>query len=1167
MLVASASAGGLSPWDQKGAAMAHTHGRRGRRVLTMVLTASLATSFLVAVHAAPAAAAGIPSFEMPFPCGEVWQGSTYKYKDGVLTGHPSGYNAAKTSYALDFNKGSGAADRGLPVVASAAGTVSISASWGAVYIDHGAGWVTRYGHMEEIYPAEDDWVEQGDPIGKVGDVGAAGAYHLHYDQSLNGIYVPITFDGDPVDYSGWNEAATLRTGVWKGNGPSFTSDNCGGGFADGTWLRMTDGYNGSYKYFVVGGAKFYITQDEFDAIDWTKWVPPVPPVLVDVESSDISGLRDTPRDGTLIRDPRIPQLAWIYEVIGGAKYKFPDEATYMQFMAAAERPADSWTNVPPSVVASDKISGTIPAGERTTKNLLRDPLTEYIYEVRENAQTHELEKVRLTAAEWNRRGSPSYIDAPLAFFRDIPDGVPSWSTFAYAPDDGTRGPGYYVVAGGTKFWFPRAEWEAIGSPEYLVLETGVLDQLTDGVPTSPIFLRDYTYTTIYQVYGGARYDAGISGYQQAGSPPLINAPASLLAHYTSEVPADGSLVKAQGLDTIYQIVDGKRVPLVQDEYNALVAQHRGAYGELLPGFIDQIPLDLSQGLFFVTTNGVSIHQVLDGQQAALTQPEYDNLGAPDYITLSETVFRQLTTGVPGVAPGELVKSPVANPVYRVDNGEKSQLTPLEYDALGRPEPTLWAQAFLNRLYDPVPAEGTVYVRDDDGHRFQVIDGHVALLTDDEYSALGSPATLLASPAALEGLDTTHPAVAVDDLLKSPTELAVYRVFDGHLYPLSQSRYNDLTNKSYSVWAAGFLGQFEEPEDLQEVTFVKGSGDAVYQMIDGKLGQLTQLEYAAFGNPAFTQLSDATIEDIPTTLVGGSPEADSAPRVRSFLKMPTSGNIYRYVDGTLVKVEQAEYNAANDKFFTSMPLTFLQSIDPSFEGAYDAIPAEGLAYVVGDDAVRFQVIDGHRAPLIAAEYAALGNPALLHGSPEDLASLDTTPPTVAVDQLLKSPTELTKYQVFDGERFPFAEARYNALTVKSYSVWAQAFLNQLPVHPVPQTATFVKGSSNAIYQKIDGKLGQLTYDEYVAFGYPAFTTLPDATIDPMPTTLVGGDPEADSAPPVLSLLKLPTSGNIYRYVDGTLVQLNQTEYNAANDKFYTTMTLTFFRSIDPSFPGT
>ena len=1139
-----------------------------RRSTSFVLLSALLLGLLLPiVTSVPARATERPDFQAPVTCGEAWT---------ALNGHGSG------SEALDINRGSTDDDRDLPVLASASGVVkSTGGHYGAVTILHSGNWVTQYLHMDPVLVSPEQYVEQGEEIGRVNGRGpvyhpVTGEYlgisndaytpHLHFEESLY-----------PAGFVDWYSNDYQKPVVWDdklinvakdGLKDDFTSNNCGGGFADGTWLRMTDGLYGAVKYFVVGGAKFYVTQDEFDAIDWTKWDPPVPPVLVDVESSEIGRLRDTPRDGTLIRDPRVPEFAWIYEVIGGAKYKFPNEASYNQYIEASERPADSWTNVPESVLGSTKISGTIPAGERTTKNLLRDPVSKSIYEVRANAETGVLEKVQLTRAEWERRGSPSYIHAPFNFIKLLPSGVPTWSTFAYAPDDGIRGPGYYVVAGGTKFWFPRTEWEAIGSPEALVLEPGVMVEIDDGVPKSPIFLRDYTYTTIYQVYGGARYDAGMPGYLQAGSPPLINAPASLLAEYPGTAPADGSLVKAQGLDPIYEIVGGKKYQLFRDEYNALVAQGLGDYAVLLPGFIDQIPWDLSEGLFFVTVDGVSIYQVLDGQQAALTNVEYDALRAPDFITLPEDAFIRLTKLVPDVAPGELLKSPVADPVYRVENGAKFQLTPTEYDALGRPEPTLWAQAFLNRLHDPVPTEKIVYVRDDTGNRYQVIDGHWAPLTDAEYVALGSPVLLHGSQEDVESRDTTRPAVAVDDLLKSPTELDVYRVFDGHLYPLSQSRYNDLTNKSYSVWAAGFLGQFGDPEEPQTASFVKGSGDAVYQMIDEKLGQLTELEYAAFGYPAFTQLSDAAIDAMPKTNVGvADPNPEAAPRVRSLLKLATSGNIYRYVDGTLVKVEQAEYNEANDKFYTSMTLAFLQSIDPSFDGAYDAIPAEGLAYVVGDDAVRRQVIDGHVATLTDAEYAALGSPALLHGSPEALASLDTSHPALAVDQLLKSPTELTKYQVYNGERYPFAEARYNALTVKSYSVWAQAFLNQLPVHPVPQTATFVKGSTDAVYQKIDGKLGQLTSDEYRAFGYPAFTTLPDTTIANMPKARLNLPPEANSAPPVLSFLKLPTSGNIYRYVDGTLVQLNQTEYNEANDKFVTTMTRTFFLSIDPSFKGT
>ncbi len=145
---------------------------------------------------------------MPFPCGEVWQGKT-RYP------HPSSSNS---SLALDFNKGAGRDDEGEQVVASAAGTVTNrdSSRWGAVWIDHGDGWSTRYLHMSGITVQKGQQVKQGQVIGLVDDIGAANAWHLHYEQRLNGTLRHIRFNGTPVTY-------VLSP---PNNGPSFTSRNC-----------------------------------------------------------------------------------------------------------------------------------------------------------------------------------------------------------------------------------------------------------------------------------------------------------------------------------------------------------------------------------------------------------------------------------------------------------------------------------------------------------------------------------------------------------------------------------------------------------------------------------------------------------------------------------------------------------------------------------------------------------------------------------------------------------------------------------------------------------------------------------------------------------------------------------------------------------------------------
>jgi len=83
-----------------------------------------------------------------------------------------------------------AADRGQPVFATAAGTVTQIGYQGAygklIVVDHGFGLQTRYGHLSDYTVKQGDPVKRGDIIGKVGATGRATGYHLHYEVLANG---------------------------------------------------------------------------------------------------------------------------------------------------------------------------------------------------------------------------------------------------------------------------------------------------------------------------------------------------------------------------------------------------------------------------------------------------------------------------------------------------------------------------------------------------------------------------------------------------------------------------------------------------------------------------------------------------------------------------------------------------------------------------------------------------------------------------------------------------------------------------------------------------------------------------------------------------------------------------------------------------------------------
>jgi murein DD-endopeptidase MepM/ murein hydrolase activator NlpD len=91
-----------------------------------------------------------------------------------------------------------AAAPGQPVRASADGIVMIAGDQGglgkAVFLAHGYGLTTRYGHMSAVNVRPGQRVRRGDVLGRVGSTGRSTGYHLHYE---------VRLDGEPVNPLGY----------------------------------------------------------------------------------------------------------------------------------------------------------------------------------------------------------------------------------------------------------------------------------------------------------------------------------------------------------------------------------------------------------------------------------------------------------------------------------------------------------------------------------------------------------------------------------------------------------------------------------------------------------------------------------------------------------------------------------------------------------------------------------------------------------------------------------------------------------------------------------------------------------------------------------------------------------------------------------------------------
>lgn len=81
------------------------------------------------------------------------------------------------------------APQGTPIVSPADGKVILTGDYffngKSIFIDHGQGLVTMYGHMDSITVQDNQLVKRGEQIGTVGMTGRATGPHLHWGVSIN----------------------------------------------------------------------------------------------------------------------------------------------------------------------------------------------------------------------------------------------------------------------------------------------------------------------------------------------------------------------------------------------------------------------------------------------------------------------------------------------------------------------------------------------------------------------------------------------------------------------------------------------------------------------------------------------------------------------------------------------------------------------------------------------------------------------------------------------------------------------------------------------------------------------------------------------------------------------------------------------------------------------
>ncbi|HYO38868.1 MAG TPA: peptidoglycan DD-metalloendopeptidase family protein [Nocardioidaceae bacterium] len=180
----------------------------GRALVPLTIGAAL----LAGVPGPAGAAPSGPDYEMPFPCGDRWNGA-------------SRYNHSPSADAIDWNRIN---DLGAMTVSAAPGVVTSVVDLGDrsygryIVVDHGGGHSTLYAHLSAFWSTPGQAVDQGTPIGLVGTSGGSTGPHLHFEQRLNRRDQRAYFHRLPfvmnttLDSRNCSDAPVV--GDWDGNG-------------------------------------------------------------------------------------------------------------------------------------------------------------------------------------------------------------------------------------------------------------------------------------------------------------------------------------------------------------------------------------------------------------------------------------------------------------------------------------------------------------------------------------------------------------------------------------------------------------------------------------------------------------------------------------------------------------------------------------------------------------------------------------------------------------------------------------------------------------------------------------------------------------------------------------------------------------------------------------
>ena len=465
----------------------------------------------------------------------------------------------------------------------------------------------------------------------------------------------------------------------------------------------------------------------------------------------------------------------------------------------------------------------------------------------------------------------------------------------------------------------------------------------------------------------------------------------------------------------------------------------------------------------------AISLVVGGAPFHLTPAEYAALGSPPATAVPAGTFASMS-GL--IANGTFVRTADDGAIYVIAGSAKYHLTPAEYAALGRPS----ARNVPNRLVGglgAVPADNT-FLRDPASTAiYQIVSGAKYHLTPAEYAALGRPAAADVPAGFINTVTGSVPADSV--FLREPASTAIYQIVGGARYHLSPAEYAAMGRPTAINVPAGFIDRTTTlPRDG---SFIRDITDgAIYQIVGGAKYHLSPSEYSALDSAPSTNVPHGLVLSITRTL----PSA-------GYLRNSADGAIYQAVNGAKYHLTPADYAALGRPAATNVPAGFIDRLG--------IVPADNSFLRDISDTAIYQIIGGAKYHLTPAEYAALGRPAAVDVPHGFAAAVTGTVPTGSL--FLRDPASTAIYQVVNGAKFHLGAADYAALGSPAAINVPAGLLSRLGA--VPTDGTLLRDPvSTAIYSITAGKKTHLTPEAYGALPDRSYTDVPAAFLATFPT---------------------------------------------------------------------